>query len=97
MINLLFHYTLGMKRISYLVNFIVLGLLFPNNYIGALILGISWEVFKECIEQETISQDLLIQHFQDYKEPLSKQKTIDLVVMMVGYYLGTRLRGILIL
>ena len=87
------------RSFSHLFNFMVLGLLFPSNYIGALFLGVAWELFEECISKKKVSGDLIIQHFKDYKniwisdQSDKKIKLMDIVLNMVGYYLGNKIRG----
>jgi len=79
-----------------LFNFIILGILFPNNYIGALILAILWELLEECFTKRELSIDVLTQHFNDYQhlwQDNKKNKVMDLFISMVGYYVGTRVRG----
>ena len=76
----------------------VLGLLFPSNYLGALFLGVAWELFEECISKKKISGDLVIQHFKDYQnvwvsDTDKKIKLMDIGLNMVGYYLGNKIRG----
>ena len=87
------------RSFSHLFNFMILGLLFPSNYIGALCLGVVWELFEECISKKKISGDLIVQHFKDYQNVwISDQsdkhiKLMDIVLNMVGYYLGNKIRG----
>jgi hypothetical protein len=90
------------RSFSHLFNFMILGLLFPSNYIGALCLGVVWELFEECISKKKISGDLVIQHFKDYKniwisdqsdQSDKKIKLMDVGLNMIGYYLGNKVRG----
>jgi len=87
---------LDLASIAHLFNFMVLGLLFPDNYVGAVVLGIVWELFEECITKKEVSRDLLLQHFKDYQnlwDEDKKNKLMDLGLNLVGYYAGNRLRG----
>ena len=87
------------RSFSHLFNFMILGLLFPSNYIGALCLGVVWELFEECISKKKISGDLIVQHFKDYKNVWISDhsdkhiKLMDIALNMVGYYLGNKIRG----
>ena len=87
------------RSFSHLFNFMILGLLFPSNYIGALCLGVVWELCEECISKKKISGELIVQHFKDYKniwisdQSDKKIKLMDIVLNMVGYYLGNKIRG----
>ena len=76
----------------------ILGLLFPSNYLVALCLGVAWELFEECISKKKISGDLVIQHFKDYKNVWVSDtdkhiKLMDISLNMIGYYLGNKIRG----
>jgi len=87
---------LDLASLAHLFNFMILGLLFPNNYVGAVVLGIVWELFEECITKKKFSRDFLIQHFKDYQnlwDEDKKNKLMDLGLNMIGYYAGNRLRG----
>ena len=90
---------LDVASFAHVFNFMVLGLLFPSNYIGALCLGVVWELFEECISKKKISGDLVIQHFKDYKniwisdQSDKKIKLMDVGLNMIGYYLGNKVRG----
>jgi len=89
------------RSFSHLFNFMILGLLFPSNYLGALCLGVAWELFEECISKKKISGDLIVQHFKDYQNVwISDQsdtdkhiKLMDISLNMIGYYLGNKIRG----
>jgi len=75
----------------------ILGLLFPNNYVGAVVLGIVWELFEECLTKKEFSRDFLIQHFKNYQnlwDENKKNKLMDLGLNMIGYYTGNWLRGL---
>ena len=48
---------LDMSSVAHVFKYIVVGILFPNNYIGALALGIAWELFEECITKKEFSRD----------------------------------------
>jgi len=88
---------LDLASFAHLFNFMILGLLFPNNYVGAVVLGIVWELFEECLSKREFSRDFLIQHFKDYQnlwDENKKNKLMDLGLNMVGYYAGNRLRGV---
>ena len=88
---------LDVASFAHVINFMILGLLFPGNYIGAFILGIVWELFEECITRKEFTKDLLIQYFKDFQDLWSetkRNKLIDLALNMGGYYLGNRLRGV---
>ena len=78
--------------IYHLCYFIILGLLFPSNYIGALCLGVLWELIEECLTAKKVSNDIIIQHFNDYQNG-NKTKLIGLSINMIGYYLGNKVRG----
>ena len=87
---------LDITSFAHVFNFMILGLLFPSNYIGAFILGIVWELFEECITKKQVSRDLIVQHFKDYQylwDETKKNKVMDLVLNMIGYYLGNKIRG----
>ena len=80
---------------AHLFNFMIVGVLFPNNYIGAFILGIIWELIEECITNTDFSRDLLLRHFKDYQslwDETNKNKLMDISLNMVGYYLGNKIR-----
>ena len=88
---------LDLASLAHLFNFMILGLLFPNNYVGAVVLGIVWELFEECLTKKEFSRDFLIQHFKNYQnlwDENKKNKLMDLGLNMVGYYAGNRLRGV---
>ena len=88
---------LDITSFAHVFNFMILGLLFPNNYIGAFILGIVWELFEECITKKEFSRDLLVQHFKDYQnlwDETKRNKLMDLVFNMFGYYLGHKIRDL---
>ena len=88
---------LDLASLAHLFNFMILGLLFPNNYIGAFIIGIVWELLEECVTKKEFSRDLFIQHFKDYQnlwDENKKNKLMDLALNMIGYYAGNRLRGL---
>jgi hypothetical protein len=75
----------------------ILGFLFPSNYLGALCLGIVWIFFEECLSKKKVSVDLIVQHFKDYKNEWHETKQIkfmDLSINMGGYYIGNKLRGL---
>ncbi len=87
---------LDISSVAHVFKYIVVGILFPNNYIGALALGIAWELFEECITKKEFSRDLLVKHFNSYKDlwdESKRNKLLDLVFNMIGYYLGNRIRG----
>ena len=89
---------LDIASFAHVFNFMILGLLFPSNYIGAFILGIVWELFEECITKKELSKDLLVQHFKDYQylwDETKKNKIMDLLLNMIGYYVGNKIRGFL--
>jgi len=86
---------LDVASFAHLFNFMILGLLFPNNYVGAAILGIVWELLEECIARKEFSRDALIQYFKNYQnlwDETKKNKLMDLGLNMIGYYAGNRLR-----
>jgi len=88
---------LDLASLAHLFNFMILGLLFPNNYVGAVVLGIVWELFEECLAKREFSRDFLMQHFKNYQnlwDETKKNKLMDLGLNMVGYYAGNRLRGV---
>lgn len=81
---------------THLFNFMILGILFPNNYIAAFILGLAWEFLEECITKKEFSRNLLVQHLNDYKNiwgESNKNKLMDIVLNMIGYYIGNRIRS----
>jgi hypothetical protein len=90
------HPLIDISRFSHLFYFIILGILFPSNYIGALVLAIGWELFEECITTNELSSDLVIQHFNDYQNIWNdnKNKYMSLGFTMLGYYVGNKLRGV---
>jgi len=88
---------LDTASIAHVFKFMILGLFFPNNYVGAFILGIVWELFEECITRKEFTRDLLIQYFKDFQDLWSetkRNKLMDLALNMGGYYLGNRIRGV---
>ena len=87
---------LDLASFAHLFNFMVLGLLFPSNYVGAFILGVTWEYLEECLTKKDFSRDLLIQHFKGYQhlwQEGKKNKLMDLLLNMIGYYVGNKVRG----
>jgi hypothetical protein len=90
------HQLVDIASVAHLFNFMVLGLLFPSNYIGALFLGIAWECLEECLTKQEFSKGLLIQHFKDYQhlwKEGKKNKCMDIALNMIGYYVGNKIRG----
>ena len=81
---------------THFIYFLLFGIVFPRNYIGALALGIGWEFIEEAIDSESWTRDFLRQHIEDYKQIWKfnqKNKSVHLVISMVGYYMGNKLRG----
>ena len=79
----------------HLFNFMVIGYLIPDQYLFAFCIGILWEVIEsQAIQHPTIRHFLetyasSVSHL--WKETLHN-KYYDLLVNMIGYYLGSTLR-----
>ena len=81
-------------NLKHIIFFIVLGALFPNNYIGAFIIGVSWIILEKFMNKRDITKDLLVNHLKSYKDLWNNEnKLIDLIINMIGYYLGNKIRG----
>ena len=88
---------LSKTSFSHSFYFIILGFMFPSNYLGAICLAIVWVLFKECLYKKKVSVDLIVQHFKDYKNAWHETKQIkfmDLSIYMTGYYIGNKVRGL---
>ena len=78
-----------MDSINYLY-FIIIGFLFPSNFIGVIILVISLDIFEQCTKTGTYSIEFLQKLILQYKH---KEKIIELVSYFVAYYVGHYIRN----
>ena len=78
-----------MKYTEYLY-FVLLGFLFPSNFIGALLLAFTWELFDTCFKNGTFSYELLQSHILGYK---NKEQLIKGATYFVSYYIGHYIRN----
>jgi hypothetical protein len=79
----------------HLFNFMVIGYLIPNQYLFAFCIGIIWEVIELRATRHPRIRSLLETHASSishlWDETLDN-KYFDLLVNMIGYYLGSTLR-----
>ena len=78
------------------LNFFIIGLLFPNNYLGALVLGVLWELVETIAVDQPLSREILIdslQQFQPLWDETNLNKLGDLFINILGYSLGSWLRN----
>ena len=78
-----------MDSINYLY-FIIIGFLFPSNFIGVIILVISLDIFEQCTKTGTYSIEFLQKLILQYKH---KEKIMELVSYFVAYYVGHYIRN----
>ena len=74
------------------LNFFILGLLFPNNYLGALVLGVLWELVETIAVDQPLSREILVdslQQFQSLWDETNLNKLGDLFINILGYSLGS--------
>lgn len=78
------------------LNFFIIGLLFPNNYLGALVLGVLWELIETIAVDQPLSRDILVNslnQFQSLWDETNLNKLGDLFINMLGYTVGSWLRN----
>lgn len=78
------------------LNFFIIGLLFPNNYLGALVLGVLWELIETIAVDQPLSRDILVNslnQFQSLWDETNLTKLGDLFINMLGYTVGSWLRN----
>ena len=81
---------------THLFIFGALGILFPNNYIGAILLSLVWDLFEGCLTKKTISKQIVIDYFNSWRSLWDESKGTKLVVLiinMIGYTIGSFLRN----
>lgn len=78
------------------LNFFIIGLLFPNNYLGALVLGVLWELIETIAVDQPLSRDILVNslnQLQSLWDETNLNKLGDLFINMLGYTVGSWLRN----
>ena len=81
---------------AHLFIFGVLGILFPNNYIGAILLSLVWDLFEGCLTKKNISKQIVIDYFNSWRslwDESKGNKLTDLIINMIGYTIGSFLRN----
>jgi len=69
---------------------IIIGFLFPNNYMGAVLLAFLWNIIDKCMYKESYSLEFIISHIKKYGE---KEQQLEFVTLLLFYYIGHYLRN----
>jgi hypothetical protein len=80
--------------INHFIIWLVLGYLFPNLYIIAFILSIIWELFERFIVTNQTLYKFIKKYWfvpERYWNEKSKNSIIDIIINMIGYWIGSKL------
>ena len=81
--------------IVHLLIWISIGYIFPNHYLNALLLGILWELFEYYIIVKVNIIYVFTKKYwfvpEKYWNERIYNKIIDLIINMMGYYIGSKL------
>jgi hypothetical protein len=80
--------------IIHLLIWIIIGYFFPNYYLIALLLGILWELFEYMLVRVNILYVLTKNYWfvpEKYWNEEIYNKFIDIIINMIGYYIGSQL------
>jgi len=78
----------------HLLQWIIFGYFFPTHYLIALLLSILWELFEYMLVRVDILYDLTKKYWfvpEKYWNERIYNKIIDIIVNMIGYYIGSQL------
>ena len=79
----------------HLLQWIIIGYFFPNHYLIALLLGILWELFEYYMLVRVNILYIFTKKYwfvpEKYWNEKIYNKIIDLIVNMIGYYIGSQL------
>ena len=78
----------------HLLIWIIIGYFFPNYYLIALLLGILWELFEYMIVRVNKLYVLTKTYWfvpEKYWNERIYNKIIDIIINMIGYYIGSQL------
>ena len=78
----------------HLLIWIIIGYFIPNYYLIALLLGILWELFEYMLVKVNILYVLTKKYWfvpEKYWNERIYNKIIDIIINMIGYYIGSHL------
>ena len=71
-------------------SFIIIGFLFPSNYMGAVLLAFVWNIINQCMYKESYSVEFIVSHIKKYSE---KEQQVEFATLLLLYYSGHYLRN----
>jgi len=86
------------STLMHLIIWITIGYYFPNNYLLALLLSILWELFEYMIVKVNIFYVFTKKYWfvpEKYWNEKIPNTIIDIITNMIGYYIGSRINGLL--
>ena len=89
--------TLDLMSISHFLLWFIIGLLFPNHYVLALILGIIWELLEVIFVEQKHIYNFLKKYWllpERYWNEKKTNKGMDLILNMSGYFVGSSIASI---
>lgn len=72
------------------ISFIIIGFLFPSNFMGAVLLAFLWNIIDQCMYKESYSLEFIVSHINKYRE---KEQQLEFVTLLLFYYIGHYLRN----
>jgi hypothetical protein len=85
---------LSNKESDIFILWLVIGYIYPNKYYLALFLSILWEVFERFIVYNKKLYNFVKTYWpvpERYWNEINNNSYIDIVVNMIGYYIGSKI------
>lgn len=81
--------------LNHFLIYIIIGIVFPNNYLLCFIISILWEIFEYLITYWNSTYKLLIKYWaipEKYWNEKHEHKIIDIFVNFFGFYVGSNIK-----
>jgi len=81
--------------IIHFILYFLLGLYYKNNYLFVLVIGIVWELFEKVLVSNPYSRYILKEYWFipiEYIDDTFDHSIIDIIMNMIGYYIGSNIK-----
>jgi len=87
---------LDIASFLHFINFVIIGILFKDHYIYAFILGVLWELFEKYLVnigyvKNKLLNNMFTQKYQYLWDENINNQIMDLIINMIGYYIGNKI------
>jgi hypothetical protein len=86
--------TIDLMTFNHFIIWLAIGYIYPNNYYLALFFGILWEVFERLVVHNKKLYNFVKTYWpvpERYWNEINNNSYIDIVVNMIGYYIGSKI------